>query len=289
MHNLETIHASAPTETTARPSPKRSETETPPRLVGGTAATSSNRADRAGARPRHGQGLHRHPQSSSWTTQGSSRTPPATGASKHPARNQKQPDIPPRTHIKAIRNHLPQHLLLAFDTLEATGIRVGELTSLTWDDLDVAESRARIAERQNPLRKTLGQATPRNHQQDRQPPGPTRGHTPQGDACSPTSATAHSDGGSSRPANTQAHPTTTPTTSDTAGSASPSNEASHPPKSHATSRPRPPSNHPQHLQPRHHPTQRHPPPRLGHARTPSGHTPRGPETHARPRNARTPR
>ena len=39
--------------------------------------------------------------------------------------------IPSRAHIRAIRTHLPQHLLIPFDTLEATGIRVGELNNLT--------------------------------------------------------------------------------------------------------------------------------------------------------------
>ena len=65
---------------------------------------------------------------------------------KLPRQPAKQPRIPSRAHIKAIRNHLPQHLLIPFDTLEATGIRVGELNNLTWADLDTAESRARIAQ-----------------------------------------------------------------------------------------------------------------------------------------------
>ena len=65
---------------------------------------------------------------------------------KLPHRPAKQPNIPTRAHIQAIRNHLPSHLLLPFDTLEATGMRIGELNQLTWADLDVPGSRLRIAE-----------------------------------------------------------------------------------------------------------------------------------------------
>ena len=65
---------------------------------------------------------------------------------KLPRQPAKQPRIPSRAHIRAIRTHLLQHLLIPFDTLEATGIRAGELNNLTWADLDTAESRARIAQ-----------------------------------------------------------------------------------------------------------------------------------------------
>ena len=64
---------------------------------------------------------------------------------KLPKQQTKPPNVPSRTHIQAIRQHLPQHLILAFDTLEATGIRIGELTTLTRGDLDTAHSRLRIA------------------------------------------------------------------------------------------------------------------------------------------------
>ena len=65
---------------------------------------------------------------------------------KLPRQESKLPEVPCRAEIRAIRNHLPQHLLIPFDTLEATGIRIGELNQLTWNDLDLAESRVRIAQ-----------------------------------------------------------------------------------------------------------------------------------------------
>ena len=217
------------------------------------------RAHRAGTSPRHRQGLHRHIQSSCWTTQGVDPNPARDRRVKLPRQEQKQPDIPPRTHIQAIRNHLPQHLLLAFDTLEATGIRVGELTSLTWGDLDTAESRVRISRGQDPLGQALGEATPRADRQDRQPPGPTRGRTPQGDACSPTPATARSDGRSRQACEHAGTPRYTPHDLRHRWISLALKRGTPTRRGRPTSRPRPPSNHPQHLQPRHHPTRRHPP------------------------------
>ena len=99
----------------------------------------------AGARPTNRQGLHRHAQARPRLRR--RRAQPARDRRvKLPRQPAKQPRIPSRAHIQAIRNHL----LIAFDTLEATGIRVGELNNLTWADLDTAESRARIAQGKTP-------------------------------------------------------------------------------------------------------------------------------------------
>lgn len=52
---------------------------------------------------------------------------------------------PTRTHVHAMRRHLDGDWLLAFDLLEATGLRVGELQHATYADLDTHDSRLRVA------------------------------------------------------------------------------------------------------------------------------------------------
>lgn len=52
---------------------------------------------------------------------------------------------PTRTHVIAMRRQLDGDWLLAFDLLEATGLRVGEIQAATFGDLDTADSRLRVA------------------------------------------------------------------------------------------------------------------------------------------------
>ena len=123
---------------------------------------------------------------------------------KLPRQPAKQPRIPSRAHIQAIRTHLPQHLLIPFDTLEATGIRVGELNNLTWADLDTAESRARIAQGKTASARRWVQLPPTlTHQ--------INATRPPGDIATehrlfPRYTNEQSATRSAKPANTPAHP-----------------------------------------------------------------------------------
>lgn len=62
-----------------------------------------------------------------------------------PSAERHQPDPPTAREVAAIIEHSSKRYRLVIAVLEATGIRVSELCNLTWGDVDVAESRFRIA------------------------------------------------------------------------------------------------------------------------------------------------
>ena len=205
---------------------------------------------------------------------------------KLPRQPAKQPRIPSRAHIQAIRTHLPQHLLIPFDTLEATGIRVGELNNLTWADLDTAESRARIAQGKTASARRWVQLPPQRSPTKSSHPAP-RGHR------HGTPPVSHATRTNNRLRDRQSLQTRRHTPLPPPRPTRPLDQP-RPQTRHATGRgrprrrPRTPSDHPRHLQPRHHRPRRPPPPRLGNARAPHRHHPNNPPTRHKPRNARSP-
>ena len=56
-----------------------------------------------------------------------------------------EPRPPTRAEVDAIVAHVPPRWRLALRLLEATGMRISELSSLTWGDVDVASSRFRVS------------------------------------------------------------------------------------------------------------------------------------------------
>ena len=72
---------------------------------------------------------------------------------KLPAIVREEPEPPDADHVEAMLERLTHRWRLAFVTGEQTGMRVGELASVTWGDVDLAGSRFRMRARETKSRR----------------------------------------------------------------------------------------------------------------------------------------
>ena len=72
---------------------------------------------------------------------------------KLPARMREEPEPPDADHVVAMLARLTARWRLAFVTAEQTGMRVGEIASVAWRDVDVAGSRVRMRARETKSRR----------------------------------------------------------------------------------------------------------------------------------------
>ena len=70
--------------------------------------------------------------------------PARDGRVKLPKMGREDVNPPSAGDVEAIKAHISKRYRLAFETLAATGMRVGELYALLWCDVDIARSRFRV-------------------------------------------------------------------------------------------------------------------------------------------------
>src|SRR5262249_56799072 len=64
-----------------------------------------------------------------------------------------EPNPPSGTQFLAILDAIPKRWVLPLIVLEQTGCRIGELASLAWGDVDIAENRFRLRSRETKTRR----------------------------------------------------------------------------------------------------------------------------------------
>ena len=123
---------------------------------------------------------------------------------KLPRQPAKQPNIPSRAHIHAIRTHLPSSCYCPSTCLRRQG-SVSESSPPSPGQTWTSATPGSGSPKTRPARPDAGSTSPQPSPTRSTPPGP-REITPQGGACSPPSTTARSETRSEKPANTPTSP-----------------------------------------------------------------------------------